>query len=99
MPSPGARRQACPRRASFLALGGAALAAAATPPAIGEAANKDRKQAEKQCQKQVKQCRNFVTQQCANSMDSAGCEAQLQPCCKRFGECEASKALNCLVGN
>ena len=87
------------RRASFLALGGAALAAVATPPAIGEAANKKaKKQAEKKCKKEVNQCRAFVTQECAKESDSAAtCEAQAQPCCNAFAKCKASAALNCLA--
>jgi hypothetical protein len=83
------------RRRSFMALGGAALAAVAAGPTRTEAAKagkKARKKALKKCRRQVGQCHEFLGWACPDQP----CEQRLGRCCSSFARCDASSALQCI---
>ena len=87
------------RRASLLALGGAAAAAGAARPAstkAGDPGKASRKQAKRKCRAQGRQCRVAVANLCeTNNLD---CERVL-PCCDLFARCQAPEGLRCIFAD
>jgi hypothetical protein len=81
------------RRASLIALGGAAFAAIArsSPARAGKAGKK----AKKKCKRQVGQCESSIAALCAD--EPAECEVVLAPCCTFFKGCKAGAAYQCII--
>lgn len=80
------------RRGSLLALGGAALAAAAVEKPA-RARQKAKKQVKKKCKRQVAPCRSFFAGVCFGDPE---CEAALFPCCDFLAKCDSGAMFECL---
>jgi hypothetical protein len=89
-----------PRRRSLVTLMGAAAAASTLGPAVaraGKDAKKANKRAEKKCKRQIDQCRDFVSEDCTSDPNCPDEYLEyLRECCKRFRNCRAGEALDCL---
>jgi hypothetical protein len=81
------------RRTSLLALGGTAMAIAATPTVTS--AGKAGKKAKQRCKRQGKQCRNVLAAECGNDQE---CLDEFLRCCGPFSRCQARQGFNCLAG-
>jgi hypothetical protein len=80
------------RRNSILALGGAALAAAAmTEPATAK--QKAKKQVKKKCRRQVAPCRAFFAGLCGGDPE---CLEALSPCCDHLAQCDSGAMFECM---
>jgi hypothetical protein len=86
------------RRASMLAIGGAALAASAAP--MPTRAGKASKKAKKRCKRQVGQCESMIAPACAAAdllVSEEECVDTLLPCCQPFKDCQADAVFDCLI--
>jgi hypothetical protein len=96
------------RRASFLAFGGAALAAAlASAPAADARGDKGTKQLKKKlkkvkkefaraCAAQAGQCQAVMNALCATTMNPGQCLQIVSPCCALVTDCDVGPGLTCL---
>jgi hypothetical protein len=91
------------RRASFRALGGATLLAAAAP-LVAEASNsskKAKKKAKKKCKKQIAPCNDFAPDVCALFFDPGSefdtCVAAAQTCCPPLAKCQVPSFFDCAL--
>ncbi len=84
------------RRTSLLSIGGAALTAATTGPALARP-GKSRKSPYKQCKKQTAQCRAAIADYCAPLTEPQICEAFLGNCCETLAQCDAGLTITCLL--
>jgi hypothetical protein len=82
------------RRVSFIALGGAALAAAVARPSPARA-GKAGKKAKKKCKRQIGQCESSIASLCTGGPEA--CVDVLSPCCRSFKGCKAGAAYQCIV--
>ena len=86
------------RRASFLGLGGALIAAITAASPI--AARKRKKDPNRLCQTQESRCALPVLAMCVrNDIPSEICEEQFLSCCRFFSTCDAARALDRLNFN
>jgi hypothetical protein len=91
------------RRRSLMTLGGAAMAAALSGPALAEARKKGKKgrnTRKKTCQKQGAPCREFVDQFCELFFPPGPgrdfCLAGASPCCSSIEQCRGEEFFACL---
>lgn len=84
------------RRTSLLSIGGAALTAAMTVPALAKP-GKSGKSALKRCKKQTGQCRIAIAEHCAPLEEPQICEAFLGACCETLAQCNAGLTITCLL--
>ncbi len=82
------------RRSSLLTMAGATLGAVVADPAQ-TSASKAGKKARKKCQKQGKQCRQFIFADCKNFPDEQDCLDRTLPCCEPFSRCNATAGFEC----
>lgn len=80
------------RRASLVALGGAAVTAVLRPSAAS--AGKVAKKVKRTCKRQIGQCQSSVASFCAGA--PAGCEEAMAPCCASFKGCKAGAVYACI---
>ncbi|MGH2613988.1 MAG: hypothetical protein ACRDJC_02015 [Thermomicrobiales bacterium] len=88
------------RRSSLLGLGGAALAAVFTGPAVARA-GKAGKKARKKCKKQSGPCQPFVMAICERVFlpgpNQDLCIEETAACCEFLGRCNATAFFDCVL--